>query len=149
MGLALAAAAAADEAPGGEAARSDASVTRALTWLAANFDAETNTGAAAAFGSRRGGGRRSDAFWRHYWLWSIERAAAVTSATRIGVHDWYGAGCRVLLARQQDDGRWRDPERAVLATCFALLFFRKSTHQAITPRDRRRGPTTPSGDGGE
>jgi hypothetical protein len=143
MSLALAASVAADEPLGGEAAQADPSARRALEWLAEHFDAEKNSGAARAFGGKKG--KRSDAFWRHYWLWSMERAAAASSVDRLGKHDWYGAGCRVLLDRQLDDGQWRDPEREILATCFALLFFRRSTHQAITPRDRPAPAITPGG----
>ena len=84
--------------------------------------------------SARAKGRRSDATWRHYWLWSLERAAARPPAsTGSASHDWYGRGAEVLLERQRDDGSWRDPERDLLATCFALLFFRRSTYRAITP----------------
>ena len=127
----------------GDGETADPARRHALEWLARHFDPEANTGAARAFGSKAG--RRSDAFWRHYWLWSVERAAAACGVERLGEHDWYAAGCRVLLDRQHDDGQWRDPEREILATCFALLFFRRSTERVITPRDRRSGPVTPSG----
>lgn len=144
MCLALAASVAAGERAGGDAARADPHARRALDWLAERFDPEANTDAARAFGGRKG--RRNDGFWRHYWLWSVERAAATAAFDRLGEHDWYGAGCRTLLARQQDDGQWRDPERALVATCFALLFFRRSTRQAITPRDRPAPAITPGGE---
>jgi hypothetical protein len=120
----------------------DPTLEKALDWLRTHFDAAANTGAALAFGSKKK--KRSDAFWRHYWLWSVERVAAAAGQERLGRHDWYGAGSRVLLARQQDDGQWRDPERELLATCFALLFFRRSTQITITPRDRVTPTVTPS-----
>ena len=144
MCFSFAAAVAHDEPVGGDAAAADPNARRALEWLAENFDAACNTGAARAFGAKKG--KRSDAFWRHYWLWSMERAAAAASVERLGEHDWYGDGCRTLLDRQHEDGQWRDPEREILATCFALLFFRRSTHQAITPRDRPAPTITPGGE---
>ncbi|MHC4493978.1 MAG: hypothetical protein ACYTDU_20470, partial [Planctomycetota bacterium] len=84
------------------------------------------------FGKKKG--KRSDSFWRHYWLWSVERAGAACGVRRFGVHDWYAEGARHLLEKQRDDGSWRDPERALLATAFALLFFGRSTRLVLTPR---------------
>ncbi len=143
MCLALAASAAAGEPFGGAAAREDPAARRALAWLAEHFDAERNTGAAAAFGGRKG--RRSDAFWRHYWLWSLERAAAANDTRELGRHDWYARGAEVLLARQGDDGQWRDPERELVATCFALLFFRRSAGRTLTPSGEDLPEITPGG----
>jgi hypothetical protein len=125
MGLALCAAALKRERPLPE-------TERALAWLGRGFDAGKNRGAAKAFGKKTG--KRSDAFWRHYWLWSIERAGAACGVRRFGAHDWYAEGARYLLAKQRDDGSWRDPERPLLATAFALLFFGRSTRVVLTPR---------------
>jgi len=125
----------------------DVALRKTLEWLAEHFDEKSNFGAGRSFGGSNRDTKkkkRSDAFWRHYWLWSAERAAAAAGQTRFGEHDWYGAGCRILLERQKKDGQWRDPEREILATCFALLFFRRSTHIAITPSDRVRPAVTPS-----
>lgn len=118
-----------------------AEVRAGLAWLAERFDAASNSGAAEAFGSRKG--RRSDDFWRHYWLWSLERAAAAVGAERLGEHDWYGAGARFLLSRQRRDGSWVGPERSVLATSFALLFLARGSERVITPRAPAAGPVTP------
>ncbi len=125
MGLALCAAALKREQPLRE-------TERALAWLGRDFDPGKNRGAAAAFGKKKG--KRSDAFWRHYWLWSIERAGAACGARQFGKHDWYAEGARFLLGRQKEDGSWRDPERPLLATAFALLFFGRSTQVVLTPR---------------
>jgi len=115
-------------------------VARALAWLAAEFDPAANRGAADAFGSRKG--KRSDAFWRHYWLWSLERACAAAGVEKLGQHDWYGEGARFLVSTQGDDGSWRDPERELQATCFALLFLQRSTRAVLTPPERERGPVS-------
>jgi hypothetical protein len=125
MGLALCAAASKLKRPLPE-------TERALAWLGRDFDPARNRNAAAAFGKKKG--KRSDAFWRHYWLWSVERAGAACGVRRFGVHDWYAEGARHLLAKQRDDGSWRDPERPLLATAFALLFFGRSTRVVLTPR---------------
>ena len=142
MCLAFAAAVEREVPVGSSSVADEDALQKALAWLAKEFDAEANTGAARAFGTKKK--RRSDATWRHYWLWSAERAAAAAGQARFGAHDWYGKGCRVLLERQKKKGQWRDPEREILATCFALLFFRRSTHRAITPRDAVRPAVTPS-----
>jgi hypothetical protein len=125
MGLALCAAA-------GNLERPLPETERALAWLGRGFDPAKNRGAGAAFGKKKG--KRSDAFWRHYWLWSVERAAAACGVRRLGAHDWYAEGARYLISKQRDDGSWRDPERSLLATAFALLFFGRSTRIVLTPR---------------
>ncbi len=143
MCLAFAVAVARDE-PAGRASHAEVrEVRRTLEWLELDFDPGRNVGAAKAFGSKKK--KRSDAFWRHYWLWSLERAASATGLETLDGRDWYGAGARLLLERQKKDGQWRDPERELVATCFALLFFRRSTLQAITPRDRVEPAITPGG----
>jgi len=114
---------------------------RALDWLATEFDPAKNRGAAAAFGKKKG--KRGDSFWMHYWLWSLERACAAAGVTRLGEHDWYAKGARLLLDTQQKDGRWRGPERPIQATCFALLFLSRSTTRVLTPRDKDVAATTP------
>jgi len=115
-----------------------AGVDRAFAWIRRNFKPEFNTGAAAAFGK----GRASDSFWRHYWLWSLERACSVTRTKQIGARDWYAEGVDFLLEGQHEKGLWRGPERPIVATCFALLFFNRSTEGVVTPRDRDLRPVT-------
>jgi VWFA-related protein len=62
-----------------------------------------------------------------YYLWSLERVCVALGLTSLDGFDWYGAGARVLLDRQRDDGGWpaghwgRLPE-----TCLSLLFLRKA-----------------------
>ncbi len=107
-------------------------VNRALQWLANDFDPARNSGAAAAFGRKKG--KRSDNFWKHYWLWSLERACSVAGVERLGDHDWYAEGARHLLDTQHKGGGWRNPENMLRGTCFALLFFGRSTKRVITPR---------------
>lgn len=137
MTLALAAG---DPAPGDARLAAVPEIRRGLGWLAERFDPARNAGAAEAFGSKKG--RRSDDFWRHYWLWSLERACECAGAQKLGERDWYVAGARFLLERQKDDGSWVGPERSVLATSFALLFLGRVTLRVVTPR-RPAGVSTP------
>ena len=113
-------------------------VKRALRWLGQGFDPTKNKDAARAFGKKKG--KRGDNFWKHYWLWSLERAGEASGAKLIGGHDWYAAGAAHLLANQRDGGEWRDPEAKLLGTCFALLFLKRSTRAVLTPPDRVTTP---------
>jgi hypothetical protein len=113
---------------------------RAFAWLARGFDPAANRGAGGAFGKAKG--RRGENFWKHYWLWSLERACGAAGLADLQGQDWYALGARHLLDRQQPDGCWRDPERQLVATCFALLFLRRATARSLTPTP---ATTTPGG----
>ncbi len=115
-------------------------VKRALAWLGNGFRPGLNTGSAAAFGSKKG--RRSDTFWRYYWLWSLERACSTIGVDRIGGHDWYGEGAAFLLKEQHEQGKWRGPEKSLQGTCFALWFLSRSTVAVTTPREKDKPVTT-------
>jgi hypothetical protein len=115
-------------------------VKRALAWLATDFDPACNRAAAGAFGRKQG--RRGDNHWKHYWLWSLERACGAAGAKDLAGKDWYALGARHLLEKQKEDGGWRDPEQPLQATCFALLFLRRATVRALTPAP---STTTPGG----
>jgi len=122
--------------------RSDANVQRAYSWLARDFQPSLNRGAGVARSNKRK--PRNDSHWRHYWLWSLERACEVTATTRLGEHDWYAEGAAYLLGAQREDGSWRDPESALQSTCFGLLFLARRTSVTITPRDKDRATTPPT-----
>ena len=132
-------------APDAKANASRPSERRALAWLGRHFDPALNTGARAAFGAKAK--KRSDSFWRHYCLWSMERAGAAAHAETFGERAWYPEGARRLLATQRDDGGWRNPETLLRATCFAVLFLGRNTRRVLTPRDVPKPVSTPSGDG--
>jgi hypothetical protein len=120
------------EAPAGSVeAGKTAEVAAAALRLGSTFSPGVNEGAAKAFGAKKG--RRGDDVWRHYWLWSLERFCSVASATEIGGHDWYAEGARYLVEAQRDDGSWLGPEKAIVATPFALLFFARATLRVVTP----------------
>ncbi len=126
------------------AARERPEVRRALDWLGRDLDVTKNAGAGRAFGGKKG--KVSDTFWRTYWLWSLERAAAAAGAREIGGLDWHALGTAFLLEVQCDDGSWSDPEKPLQATCFALLFLTRSTRATLTPRDRDAPVTPRNGD---
>ena len=106
----------------------------ACAWLAREWDPRRNRGAGKARTTKRK--RRTDAFWRHYSLWSIERACGTLREPKLGRVDWYGAGASWLLETQRKNGSWHNPEDARIATCFALLFLARRTPATLTPRDR-------------
>jgi len=116
------------------AAADDPHVRRAVAWLGRDFDPSVNRGVADARSSKRK--KRDDSFWRHYCLWSVERACGALRLDKLGDHDWYGLGSKWLLETQRDDGSWRDPESSTIATCFALLFLSRPTPRCLTPRDK-------------
>ncbi|MFQ5845485.1 MAG: prenyltransferase/squalene oxidase repeat-containing protein, partial [Planctomycetota bacterium] len=138
MALVLCAAAERATSPGDPELRRLPEVKRALDWLGRGFHPARNRDAAKAFGTKKG--RRGDSFWKHYWLWSLERAGNSAGARKVGGHDWYAEGARLLLSEQRDEGSWRDPEDELLATCFALLFFGHSTRAVLTPPERVTTP---------
>ena len=79
-----------------------------LDWLGRRFSVQGNPG----------GG------WHLYYLYGLERVGALADQSRIGGHDWYAEGARVLLDMQQPSGSW---EGSLESTCFALLFLRRAT----------------------
>lgn len=65
-----------------------------------------------------------------YYLWSVERMAMLYGLAKIGGKDWYGWGAQILLTNQGLDGSWNGGgyhgSDAILDTCFAVLFLRRS-----------------------
>jgi hypothetical protein len=66
----------------------------------------------------------------YYYLWSVQRAAAVCGMEKFGTRDWYAEGARELVAAQRPDGSWFSAVKRcqpVYDTCFAILFLTRST----------------------
>ena len=65
-----------------------------------------------------------------YFLWSVERVAMLFDVNEIDGKDWYGWGAQGLLTQQNSDGHWGSAfysgNDAMVNTCFALLFLRRS-----------------------
>lgn len=67
-----------------------------------------------------------------YYLYSIERMAALLDTKTIGNHDWYAEGSAFALRTQGKDGAWKvAPGPEVEQTCFAILFLVRATGKAL------------------
>lgn len=69
--------------------------------------------------------------WRMYFLYSVERMAALGDMKAVGTHDWYAEGATWLLKEQQPDGSWTDNGGPVIATAFSVLFLAKATSKML------------------
>jgi hypothetical protein len=95
----------------------DATITRGLRFLDKSFDAIVK-------------GDATDSGGRLYFLWSLERVAAVYGLETIGSQEWYPWTAELLVRLQQGNGSWWDPWPGPVPTCFALLILRRSN---LTP----------------
>jgi hypothetical protein len=77
--------------------------------------------------------------WHLYYLYGLERAAALAGRGLIGQHDWYLEGAKHLLGMQKPDGRWSTGALGhpgeiegsdVMDTAWALLFLKRATRPA-------------------
>ena len=64
--------------------------------------------------------------YHYYWFYALERAGVLIGADLFSGHDWYKEGADWLLAKQEKDGRWNNPDW-VEDTCYAVLFLRRAT----------------------
>ncbi len=104
----------------------DAAIAGGFAWLADEFTVRSNPGWVG----------HCDHHW-YYWLYSLERACELAGIARLCGRDWYHEGAVQLLAQQQQNGSFRADRGDTLlleATCFAVLFLKKSTLPAITGR---------------
>lgn len=97
-------------------AHEDKSLERAFAWLTKRFSVNRNPGTR---------------FWHSYYLYSLERAARITSRRFIGDHDWYREGAHMLVNIQSLSGEWAsdlDEEEVadpLVSTSFMLMFLSK------------------------
>jgi len=108
-------------------ARKDREVANGMEWLAKNFSVTYNPGPYEH--------ARMEENSQHqylYYLYGLERAAALYGTEQIGTHFWFAKGMQVLLEQQRPDGSWRGGSgNEVHDTCFAILFLRKATRALI------------------
>jgi hypothetical protein len=101
----------------------DEAVLAGLEWMAKNFSVTKNP--------LRGGPQDPNSVrYFSYWLYALERAGILYGTERMGPHEWYPAGAKVLLDAQAADGSWgfkSDIDSPVWDTCFAILFLRRAT----------------------
>ena len=100
----------------------DAAIGRGLGWLEANYTVTANPGGGAD--------------WHYYYLYGLERVAALCGVAYIGSHPWYLDGARELVRLQKSEGQWAH-RHAEPDTCFALLFLKRATAAAITGLARK------------
>jgi hypothetical protein len=110
----------------------DGNIGRGMTWLSKQYTIERPTG------------------WPLYYLYGLERAAALTNTEKIGGHDWYQEGSEFLIRTQKSDGSWFDQRGpAPSSTCFALLFLSRATEKLVPnaprPPPARRAATFGTG----
>jgi hypothetical protein len=70
-----------------------------------------------------------------YFLWGMERVAALYDLQKLGKKDWYLWGAEILLCHQRGDGSWDldggyPGQTPIVNTCFALLFLKRAN---LTP----------------
>ncbi len=70
-----------------------------------------------------------------YYLYGLERVAALSDRSRIGGRSWYQEGARTILHYESDTGGWGD----LLNTSFALLFLKRATFSGLTKRSYQSG----------
>jgi hypothetical protein len=96
----------------------DPTIARGLRFLGKSFDAIAQGGAID------GSGGAIDSFGgRLYFLWSLERVAAIYGLETIGSQQWYPWTAELLVRIQQGNGSWWEGPGPV-PTCFALLILR-------------------------
>ena len=84
-----------------------------ITWLGANFSGSSNPH----------GGKSH----LNYYLYGVERVAALNGLVHIGGADWYRDGATFLVGSQAADGHWQEGGDVQSNTCFALLFLNRAT----------------------
>lgn len=94
----------------------DAAVLRGLRYLAKSLDKIT------ILGNRIDGVEARDPL---YFLWSLERVAAIYDLKKINEREWYPWAAEMLVETQLPDGRWTGLGDRV-GTCFALLVLKRS-----------------------
>jgi len=117
----------------GDDSRRDPAVKAAMNWLTFHFTVHENYGPVEDLMAREIlSDTPSPTTEFFYYLWALERAAAVTGTERFGDRDWYPEGCQELLTLQRADGSWYAGVKRcnpVWDTCYAILFLTRSTRR--------------------
>lgn len=69
--------------------------------------------------------------WIAYYLYTLERAAALMNAKQIGGHDWYREGATYFVRSQAKDGSWDSVSGKIPATAFGILFLTRATAKIL------------------
>ncbi len=109
----------------------DGTIGRGISWLGKQYTIEKPTG------------------WPLYYLYGLERAAALANTQKIGGHDWYQEGSEFLIRTQKSDGSWLDQGGATPGTAFVVLFLSRATEKLVPnaprPPPARRAATFGTG----
>src|SRR5690606_36581921 len=89
------------------------SVDRAAAWSAVRFVLPPST------------------VWRMYYLYGLERMAALGNMATLGEHDWYPLGCKWLVQNQTKDGAWTGEHGSVAGTAGGVVSLAGSTSKMI------------------
>lgn len=112
-------------------AMADAALERGWAYLDRTFTPTGNPVGITAFIEDRFRHGSRFYFGHHYFLWGIERVAALCERKEIAGKDWYEEGAVELLVREKDGGGWDTLEN----TCFALLFLKRAMFTDVTGED--------------
>jgi hypothetical protein len=96
----------------------DKAITRGKEWLADRFTVQTKES------------------YNLYYLYGLERLAALADFKEIGGHDWYAEGAALLCATQNPMGGWSDASGPDPATAFGALFLSKATAKMLVRKER-------------
>ncbi|WP_437225822.1 hypothetical protein SH661x_004254 [Planctomicrobium sp. SH661] len=86
--------------------------------------------------------------FKGYFLYSLERMAALADVHQLGERDWYQESSTALLTRQQPDGSWNfGADRSGRDTAFSVLFLTRSTAKVMNrvPAEQGYGDGTLAG----
>ena len=116
------------------ATRAARTLSDAWAWLDRRFSAEGNPSGEYAYVSD----------WHLYFLYGIERVAALSGRAKIGGRAWYPEVARHLLEVQRADGSWLG---TTWDTATALLVLRKATATSLGVRSPETLPADAPEDG--
>ena len=75
--------------------------------------------------------------WLYYYLLSLQRFCDIPPALdTLAGYDWYDEISRMMVSRQESDGRWRGSESDFLSTCFAVMSL---SHALVGPTEPNIG----------
>ena len=74
---------------------------------------------------------RGDGDYVYYYLYALERMAALGEIQMVGTHDWYTEAAAFLIAQQQPDGSWRGNQSATVDTSFAVMCLGRATAKML------------------
>lgn len=95
-------------------AKIDQGVARGSGWIASNFLPQQ--------------GKDKSPF---YGIYGLERVGSLLEQPRIGNVDWFDAGSRFLMSKQEGNGSWNADYGPTCNTAWAVLFLTKATTQSV------------------